>query len=254
VGAGKKAAGASAPAAKKMGGFGSVGKPAAGQDDGEKYARDKFGTQKGISSDEFFGRNAFDPSATAQAKERLSGTFLPFPSLPFPSLPSEKTPLLTPPPRRLRRRLGHLIHRVLRAARRRRARGRLRRPRGRRKGLCAQVWYHSWRRHREPVQPARRGRNEAAGRYSQLSQLVGGFMHGGCGCGNAVGGQGEKTGGEGEMECMCELSLRANDVFFFCECLMNEMELTTTFWLQSDSRFVADHVDPPVRPRRDDVR
>jgi ADP-ribosylation factor GTPase-activating protein 2/3 len=66
VGAAKKPV-----AQKKMGGFGSVGKPA--QDDGEKYAREKFGTQKGISSDEFFGRNAFDPSATAQAKERLSG-------------------------------------------------------------------------------------------------------------------------------------------------------------------------------------
>lgn len=68
VGAGKK------PAAqqKKMGGFGSVGKPA--QDDSEKYAREKFGTQKGISSDEFFGRNAYDPSATSAAKERLSGT------------------------------------------------------------------------------------------------------------------------------------------------------------------------------------
>jgi ADP-ribosylation factor GTPase-activating protein 2/3 len=59
---------------KKMGGFGSVGKPSQ-QDDGQKYARDKFGTQKGISSDEFFGRNAFDPSATSAAKERLSGTF-----------------------------------------------------------------------------------------------------------------------------------------------------------------------------------
>jgi ADP-ribosylation factor GTPase-activating protein 2/3 len=67
VGAAKK------PAAqqKKMGGFGSVGKPA--EDDSEKYARQKFGTQKGISSDEFFGRNNFDPSANAQAKERLSG-------------------------------------------------------------------------------------------------------------------------------------------------------------------------------------
>lgn len=57
---------------KKIGGFGSVGKPA--QDDSQKYARDKFGTQKGISSDEFFGRNAFDPSATSAAKDRLSGT------------------------------------------------------------------------------------------------------------------------------------------------------------------------------------
>ncbi|KAF2124964.1 ArfGap-domain-containing protein [Dothidotthia symphoricarpi CBS 119687] len=73
LGFGQVGAAAKKPAAqqKKMGGFGSVGKPA--QDDGEKYARDKFGTQKGISSDEFFGRNAFDPSATAQAKERLSG-------------------------------------------------------------------------------------------------------------------------------------------------------------------------------------
>lgn len=59
-------------AQKKMGGFGSVGKPAQDDDD-EKYAREKFGTQKGISSDEFFGRNAYDPAATAQAKERLSG-------------------------------------------------------------------------------------------------------------------------------------------------------------------------------------
>lgn len=59
-------------AQKKMGGFGSVGKPAQDNDD-EKYAREKFGTQKGISSDEFFGRNAYDPAATAQAKERLSG-------------------------------------------------------------------------------------------------------------------------------------------------------------------------------------
>ena len=69
VGAGKK------PAAqqKKMGGFGSVGQPA--QDESQKYARDKFGTQKGISSDEFFGRNAYDPTATSAAKERLSGKF-----------------------------------------------------------------------------------------------------------------------------------------------------------------------------------
>lgn len=67
VGAAKKPA----TQQKKMGGFGSVGKPA--QDESEKYARDKFGTQKGISSDEFFGRNAYDPAATSAAKERLSG-------------------------------------------------------------------------------------------------------------------------------------------------------------------------------------
>ena len=42
-------------------------------DDSEKYARQKFGTQKAISSDEFFGRNAFDPSAAAESKQRLQG-------------------------------------------------------------------------------------------------------------------------------------------------------------------------------------
>lgn len=65
--------GSSKPAAapKKMGGFGSVSKPA--QDDSEKYAREKFGTQKSISSDEFFGRNAYDPQASKEAKDRLQG-------------------------------------------------------------------------------------------------------------------------------------------------------------------------------------
>jgi ADP-ribosylation factor GTPase-activating protein 2/3 len=66
VGAAKKPA-----QQKKMGGFGSVGKPA--QDDSERYAREKFGVQKGISSDEFFSRAAFDPAETAQAKQRLTG-------------------------------------------------------------------------------------------------------------------------------------------------------------------------------------
>jgi len=42
-------------------------------DDDERYARQKFGTQKGISSDEFFGRNNFDPSTQAEAKGRLQG-------------------------------------------------------------------------------------------------------------------------------------------------------------------------------------
>lgn len=42
-------------------------------DDDQKYARDKFGMQKGISSDEFFGRNNFDPSAATEAKQRLQG-------------------------------------------------------------------------------------------------------------------------------------------------------------------------------------
>lgn len=68
--------GGSKPAAtqKKMGGFGSVGPIKASQeDDEEKYARQKFGTQKGISSDEFFGKGAFDPSAQSEAKQRLHG-------------------------------------------------------------------------------------------------------------------------------------------------------------------------------------
>lgn len=78
---------------KKMGGFGSVGPIRAqeegvfrGQppdhngshantviDDSEKYARQKFGAQKGISSDEFFGKGSFDPSAQNEAKQRLQG-------------------------------------------------------------------------------------------------------------------------------------------------------------------------------------
>lgn len=42
-------------------------------DDTEKYARQKFGAQKGISSDEFFGKGAFDPTAQSEAKSRLQG-------------------------------------------------------------------------------------------------------------------------------------------------------------------------------------
>lgn len=42
-------------------------------DDEESYARQKFGTQKGISSDEFFGKGSFDPNAQAEAKQRLQG-------------------------------------------------------------------------------------------------------------------------------------------------------------------------------------
>ncbi|KAI1626498.1 hypothetical protein EDD37DRAFT_627410 [Exophiala viscosa] len=63
----------SAPAPKKLG-FGSVGASKAPvEDDSEQYARQKFGVQKGISSDEFFGRASFDPSAQAEAKTRLQG-------------------------------------------------------------------------------------------------------------------------------------------------------------------------------------
>src|SRR5436190_23273809 len=36
------------------------------------YARSKFGNQKGISSDEFFGRDQFDPASQAEAKSRLA--------------------------------------------------------------------------------------------------------------------------------------------------------------------------------------
>lgn len=94
----KSASASSAPAPKKLG-FGSVGASKAVVDgefccfcapfyechrtilklitnldaDDEQYARETFGTQKGISSDEFFGRNAFDPSQQAEAKTRLQG-------------------------------------------------------------------------------------------------------------------------------------------------------------------------------------
>jgi ADP-ribosylation factor GTPase-activating protein 2/3 len=61
-----------AAAPKAMGGFGSTS-GAAVVDDSERYAREKFGTQKGISSDEFFGRNSYDPNAQAEAKTRLQG-------------------------------------------------------------------------------------------------------------------------------------------------------------------------------------
>ncbi len=42
-------------------------------DDSERYAREKFRTQKGISSDEFFGKGSFDPNAQQEAKSRLQG-------------------------------------------------------------------------------------------------------------------------------------------------------------------------------------
>ncbi|KAB5571907.1 hypothetical protein GE09DRAFT_1170295 [Coniochaeta sp. 2T2.1] len=70
IGGGKAAA---APK-KNSGGFGSVGPvKATAADDEEKYARSKFGTQKAISSDEFFGKGAFDPNAQSEAKSRLQG-------------------------------------------------------------------------------------------------------------------------------------------------------------------------------------
>lgn len=36
-----------------------------------EQTRSRFGTQKGISSDEFFGRDKFDPAAQSEAKARL---------------------------------------------------------------------------------------------------------------------------------------------------------------------------------------
>ncbi|KAI0099920.1 hypothetical protein GGR51DRAFT_534138 [Nemania sp. FL0031] len=71
VGGGKPAA---ATAAKNAGGFGSVGPvKATPEADEERYARNKFGNQKGISSDEFFGKGAYDPNAQSEAKARLQG-------------------------------------------------------------------------------------------------------------------------------------------------------------------------------------
>ncbi|KAI1821537.1 hypothetical protein F4861DRAFT_518464 [Xylaria intraflava] len=70
--------GGSRPAAaagkKNMGGFGSVGPvKATPEADEERYARSKFGNQKGISSDEFFGKGAYDPAVQSEAKARLQG-------------------------------------------------------------------------------------------------------------------------------------------------------------------------------------
>ena len=61
-----------APKTKKLGGFGSVG-PARSAADNEELekTRSRFGNQKGISSDEFFGRDRFDPNAQSEAKQRL---------------------------------------------------------------------------------------------------------------------------------------------------------------------------------------
>ncbi|KAL4784369.1 GTPase-activating protein arf [Aspergillus varians] len=62
-----------APAPRKLG-FGAVGGGAARTADDEeelRQTRTKFGAQKGISSDEFFGRERFDPVAQSEAKDRL---------------------------------------------------------------------------------------------------------------------------------------------------------------------------------------
>lgn len=61
-------------AATKPGGFGGFGATSrAPAPDTDRTARDKFGTQKGISSDEFFGRGQYDENAQQEAKGRLQG-------------------------------------------------------------------------------------------------------------------------------------------------------------------------------------
>ncbi|EJF57895.1 ArfGap-domain-containing protein [Dichomitus squalens] len=44
---------------------------AAASEDAPTYAREKFGNQKAISSDMYFGRNSYDPQAVAEAQTRL---------------------------------------------------------------------------------------------------------------------------------------------------------------------------------------
>ncbi|KAE8353657.1 hypothetical protein BDV28DRAFT_132640 [Aspergillus coremiiformis] len=62
----------SKPVAPKKLGFGSVGPTRSAADEEElSQTKSRFGGQKGISSDEFFGRERFDPAAQAEAKERL---------------------------------------------------------------------------------------------------------------------------------------------------------------------------------------
>jgi ADP-ribosylation factor GTPase-activating protein 2/3 len=89
LGFGQVGGGAPAAAAPKKMGFGSTTRATEGKgsldqtlltkltnsfpDDSEKYARQKFGTQKGISSDEFFGRGTFDSNSQQEAKSRLQG-------------------------------------------------------------------------------------------------------------------------------------------------------------------------------------
>lgn len=71
LGFGQVGGGAPAASKPKMG-FGAVSK-APVVDDSERFAREKFGAQKGISSDEFFGRNNYDPASQNEAKTRLQG-------------------------------------------------------------------------------------------------------------------------------------------------------------------------------------
>ncbi|PGH18697.1 hypothetical protein AJ80_04350 [Polytolypa hystricis UAMH7299] len=72
LGFGQMNAAAKAPAPKKLG-FGAVPQARSAHDDEElETVRSKFAGQKGISSDEFFGRDQFNPAAQAEAKSRLT--------------------------------------------------------------------------------------------------------------------------------------------------------------------------------------
>ncbi|ODH50614.1 hypothetical protein GX48_03296 [Paracoccidioides brasiliensis] len=71
LGFGQVGAAPKAPAPNKLG-FGATSAPNAADAEELEYARKKFGNQKGISSDEFFGRDQFDAAAQAEAKSRLS--------------------------------------------------------------------------------------------------------------------------------------------------------------------------------------
>ncbi|KAJ5804945.1 ADP-ribosylation factor GTPase activating protein ER-Golgi transport [Penicillium riverlandense] len=71
LGFGQTSRPAAAPAPKKPG-FGSVGPVRTAADEEElTQTKTRFGTQKGISSDEYFGRERYDPNAQSEAKERL---------------------------------------------------------------------------------------------------------------------------------------------------------------------------------------
>ncbi|KAJ5113242.1 hypothetical protein N7456_001776 [Penicillium angulare] len=59
------------PAPKKLG-FGAVAPRSAADEEELAQSKSRFGAQKGISSDEFFGRERFDPNAQAEAKQRLN--------------------------------------------------------------------------------------------------------------------------------------------------------------------------------------
>jgi ADP-ribosylation factor GTPase-activating protein 2/3 len=53
-----------------FGGFGSTSSSPSVED--ETFARANFASQKAISSDQYFGRNDFDPHAASEAKSRLN--------------------------------------------------------------------------------------------------------------------------------------------------------------------------------------